>query len=139
MNRKYQRLINILSITTLGVVCILPIVVIGIWVFWEYFAHYAAGNLPIAYDVNNLTIGQRLIGFTLSLVGALIQAYGLLGLRATFLETKEGRSFSSKAIKRFGRFAKVTLVMVFVGIIQRTGFIALFSLSDPDHPGSLNI
>ena len=139
MNKRHQKLTNILSAVTLGVVYLLPIIAIVTWVFWNSFAHYAAENLPIAYDLSGLTIGQRFIGFTLGLVGALIQAYGLLGLRTTFLEAREGRSLSNKSIQGFGRFAKVTLVMVFFGIIQRAGYIALFSVSDPDHLGRLDI
>lgn len=139
MLKRYQQLASILSIATLLGAFALPLMAVVIWLFWGQLAPYAAGNLQHAFNLSGLSVGGKLAGFTLSLIVAAIQAYGLLGLRATFLEAKAGNPLSERAINGFRRFAWVALVMVFMGIIQRTGLIVIFSLSDPVHQGMLDI
>lgn len=138
MNRS-QQLANILSRATLLGAFALPLITAAIWVFWAQLAPHAAANLQHIFDLSSLSIGERFAGFTLSLIGAVIQAYGLLSLRTTFLEAKAGNPLSEKAIHGFRRFAWVVLVMVLIGIIQRTGLIVIFSLSDPAHQGRLDV
>jgi len=139
MIRRNQQLANILSKLTLLGAFSLPLITAVIWLFWQQFAPHAAGILQHIFNLSGLSVGERFAGFTLSLLGAVIQAYGLLGLRTTFLEAGTGNPLSEKAIHGFRRFAWVALIMVFIGIIQRTGLIVIFSLSDPAHQGRLDV
>ena len=116
-----------------------PLMAAAIWLFWDQFAPFAAANLPGVYDLTSLDAGARLTGFGLSMAGAAIQSYGLLGLRRTFLEAAQGRALSARAVEGFSVFAWVSLIMVFVGILQRAGLIAVISLSDPAYQGALSI
>ncbi len=136
--RQNRPLATMLAHLTLLGAAALPLMALAIWFFWDQLAPHAVGNLQYAFDVTNIGVGARLSGFTLSLAGAVIQAYGLLGLRQTFLEAAEGRSLSARAVKGFRRFAWVTLAMVFVGIIQHTGLIVILSLSEPGREGTLS-
>ena len=126
------------QLTLLGAIA-LPASAAAIWLFWRQLAPFAAENLQYAFDVRNLGVGGRLAGFSLSLLAAAIQAFGLLGVRQTFLEAAHGRAFSSLAVSGFRRFAWVSLIMVLVGIFQRTLLIVIFSLNDPNKGGTLSI
>ena len=134
-----RRLATFLSHITLIAAIILPVAAALIWIFWNDLAPYAAKNLHHVYDVSSLGLGTRLAGFVLFLIAAIIQAYGLLGLRRTFLEAARGHPYSDRAIGGFKRFAWVSLIMVLVGIIQHTGLIMILSLSEPSHQGALSI
>lgn len=124
---------------TLAAVVALPVLTAAIWVFWDQLAPHAAGGPAQFYDATALGIGARFAGFTLFLAGALIQAYGLLGVRRTFLEAAHGRALSNSSVSGFQRFAWVSLIMVIYGVFQRTALIALLSMSDPRHEGALSI
>ena len=116
-----------------------PFMATGIWLFWDQLAPLSAKGLPEAYDLTSLDFRARLAGYGLFLSGALIQSYGLLGLRRTFLEAAQGQPLSTRAVDGFRIFAWVSLIMVFVGIIQRAGLIAIISVSDPAYQGVLAI
>lgn len=139
MRKRVQDLAVFLSYITLAGAIALIIMAFAIWLFWDHLAPYAAGNLKYSFNLSGLTIGERFIGFAISFLGAVIQAYGLLGLRHTFSEAAQGNPLSEKAVRGFRRFAWVTLIMVLIGILQRTGLIVLFSLSDAAHEGTLSI
>ncbi|MEP3245370.1 MAG: DUF2975 domain-containing protein [Sneathiella sp.] len=126
------------QVTLLGVIA-LPLSAVAIWLFWDQFANLAIGNLQHPYDVTDLSLEARLAGCALFLFGACLQAYGLLGVRQTFLEAAKGNALSARSVEGFRRFAWVSLSMVFVGIAQHTGLIILFSLSDPAHQGALSV
>jgi len=134
-----QRLATILAHLTLLGVIILPVFAAIVWLFWDFTAPLASGNLQYMFDLTSLGVGARFAGFGLSLFGALIQAYGLLGLRQTFLEAAQGDPFSTKSVYGFRRFAWTSLILVFFNILQRTGLIMIFSVSDPAHQGTLSI
>jgi len=138
-NKTSNRLAAFLSQITLIAAITLPVATAIIWLFWNELAAYAAGNLQHVYDVRELGAGARFAGFALFLVGAAIQAYGLLGVRRTFLEAAAGRAYSARAINGFRRFAWVSLIMVFMGIVQRTGLIVILSISDPSNQGALSV
>ncbi len=134
-----NRMAVVMAHVTLAGAILLPLLAVVIWLFWGQLASMASANLQHVFDLTSLGVGARLAGFGIFLVGALAQAYGLLGLRQTFQEAAQGRSFSSKSISGFRRFAWITLAMVFFGILQRTGLIVIFSLSDPAHQGALSV
>jgi hypothetical protein len=134
-----RRLAAVLAFVALLGAIALPIVAAAIWLFWGQLAPFASGNLQYAFDLASLSAAARLAGFGLFFIGAAIQAYGLLGLRQTFLEAAVGRSLSDRSVLGFRRFAWVSLVMVFFAIAQRTGLIVIFSMSDPAHEGALSI
>lgn len=117
----------------------LPLIAASIWLFWGELAPYAAGQIGRPFDLAGIGPGARFAGLALSLTGALLQAFGLLGLRATFLEAAEGRALSARAIDGFRRFARVALIMVFFTIAERTGLVLIFSIADPEAPRTLAI
>lgn len=134
-----NKLATFLAHATLIGAVLLPLSTIGTWVFWDTIAPLAVGNLGHFYDVTQLGIGAKFLGACLFLAAALIQTYGLLGVRQTFLEAANGRALSAAAVAGFRRFAWVALIMVFVGVIQHTGVIALLSANDPSQPGAISI
>lgn len=117
----------------------LPVIAALIWLFWNDLAPFAAGEAGRPFDLAGLGPGARFAGFSLSLTGALLQAFGLLGLRTTFLEAAKGRALSARAIDGFRRFARVALIMVFFTVAERTGLILIFSIADPEAPRTLAI
>lgn len=139
MGDKHQKFAHVLAQVTLLAAIMFPLISIVTWVFWNQFAPIVSDDLENVFDLDSLTTGERLIGFSISIIGAIIQSYGLLGLRQTFRQAAAGNTMSGKAIHGFRCFTWVTLVMVFIGMAQRTGFILLFSLSDPAHKGRLDI
>lgn len=139
MNDKTVLFARILAAISLVGACVLPAMAVTIWVFWETFAELAAGNLQHQYDLMNLTVTAKLCGFGVSLVGALIQSFGLLSLRKTFLQAAAGDPLSADALLGFRHFAWVTLIMVPVGVLQNTALVLIFSVSDPTHQGRLEI
>ncbi len=133
------RFATALAMLTLFGAVAMPVTAALIWLFWDHLAPLASAGLPRAYDVTSLGAGARLAGFGLSLLGAAVQSYGLLGVRRTFLEAAAGRPLSAPAVGGFRRFAWVSLTMVFVEVVQRTGLIAIVSASDPNFRGALSI
>jgi len=138
MNKNHQKFANALAQLTLMAAIIFPLISVVTWVFWSHFAPIVSDNIENVFDLGSLTTGEQMIGFTISIIGAVIQSYGLMGLRQTFQQAAKGNAMSEKAISGFRRFAWVTLTLVFIGIIQKAGFILLFSLSDPAHPARLH-
>lgn len=134
-----RRLAATMAFLTLVTVVALPAASMVIWLFWQSLAIHLAGGSAYGYDLTNLSAAARFAAFGLFFLGALVQAYGLLGIRRTFLEAAAGRSYSDRALGGFRRFAWITVVMVFVGIIQQTGLVAILSISDPARPGALSI
>lgn len=133
------RFAKVLSVVALAAAIALPVVATAIWVFWNQLAELAAASYRYAYNVKGLGVGARAAGFGLYLTSALIQAYGLLGVRQTFQEAAAGRALSARAIAGFRRFAWVSFVMVFVKIIKHMGLILILSLSDPSTEGAIAI
>ncbi|MEO1241751.1 MAG: hypothetical protein AAFX54_07560 [Pseudomonadota bacterium] len=134
-----QRFAALLAQLTLAAAAALPVIAALIWIFWDALAPLAAAQIGSPYDLTALGAGGRFAGFGVMLVGAALQAYGLLGLRRTFLEASRDRALSTAAVNGFRRFAIISLVMVFIGIVQRAALIIIFSLSDPAHQGALSI
>jgi hypothetical protein len=134
-----SRLAGILAVVTLIAAIVQPVFTTLVWLFWDAFAGPASANLHGALDVTMLGMGGRLAGFCVSFVGALAGAYGLLGLRQTFLEARDRRAFSAKSLQGFRRFAWVSLFLAFYGIIQHAALFAIFSISDPSQPAGLSM
>lgn len=134
-----SHLAGFLAHITLVIAIALPLFTIAIWMFWDAFAGAAAGNLRWAFDLTTIGPMSRLAGFIVALVGALAGAYGLLGLRTTFLEARQQRALSADSLRGFRRFAWVSLFLAFYGIIQHTALVMVFSIADPEKPGALSI
>ena len=135
-NEKYS---SILAHLTLFGAIACPVFAIGVWIYWDQLALVAFADLVPGFNLAGLSTGERVVGCGLTLTGALIRSYGLLGLRQTFMQATSGTVLSEKGLQGFRQFAWVTLIMVLFGIVQRTGLIMLFSLSDPAHQGRLDI
>lgn len=117
----------------------LPLLTVAIWLDLARFAPLAPDRLGRAFDLAHLPSWAWGAGLAISLIGAGITSYGLLGLRRTFLEASEGRAFSAVSLDGFRRFAWVTLVMALYGIARHTALVAIFSAADPATPGMLTI
>ena len=100
---------------------------------------HAAGNFPQIYDVTTLGAGARIGGFVLFLAIALVKAFGLLGVRRTFLEAAQGRAYSTRAIGGFKRLAWISVIMVLLAVFQENVLILIIFLSDPSQQGALSI
>ncbi|CAK9041922.1 Uncharacterized HTH-type transcriptional regulator YozG [Durusdinium trenchii] len=92
-----HRFSKALAYLTLAVAIALPITAALVWIFWTPLAPLAAANTGGAYDLTALRPLARFAGFGVMLTAAAIQAYGLLGLRNTFLEASKDRALSEKA------------------------------------------
>ena len=138
MSNLNHRMAVVMAHVTLAGAALLPLLAAVIWLFWDQLAPLASANLQHVFDLTSLGVGARFAGFGIFFIGALVHAYGLLGLRQTFQEAAQQRSLSAKSINGFRRFAWVTLAMVFFGVLQRTGLIIIFSISDPAHQGTLS-
>jgi len=139
MSKSGYSLATFFAYVTLFVAILLPIIAAAIWLFWDQLAPLASSNLPYDFDILGLSLASRIAGFVLFLLVALVQVYGLLGLRHSFTEAAQKRALSAKSVHGFRRFAWVSLAMVFVGVVQHTGLIVILSLSDPAHPGILDV
>ena len=139
MTSEQRQFASMLACLTLASIITLPLLAMVIWLFWDQLAPLVAGKLHYRFNLGERSLLERLIGFFISLAGALVQAYGLKGLHLTFSEAALGCPLSETSIKGFRRFAWITVIMVFIGIAQRSAWIILFSLSDPLHPGTLGL
>lgn len=139
MSKRQQQFAHWLSVLALITAVLLPMSAIGIWLYWDQLAPLAAGNLNDEFDLQALSTLERMAGFSVSIAGAMIQAYGYLGLRQTFREAAVGRALSELSIRGFRRFAWITLISVLVGVIQRTLWIVIFSISDATQDDRIDI
>lgn len=130
-----MRFAQILGLLTRLAAFSLPLIVAGIWLFWDQLAPLAGSGL----EVTSLSVPGRIAGFGLSLCAALLQAYGLIGLSRTFTQGAAGRALSAASVAGFRRFAWVTLWMVPIRVIVATGITTLISMSDSVPGGSLSL
>lgn len=134
-----SRLAPFLAQATLVGAAALPVLAAATWLFWDWVAPVAAANLPVAVDPLSLGVAGRLAGFVLFMLTAAIQSYGLLGLRRTFQEAARGRVFSSRSVNGFRRFAWISLIMVFIGVVQQTLLIVILTVGGAAGQGALSI
>lgn len=139
MRSEPSKFAGILAQLTLVGAIALPSTVFIVWAFWDQLAPLATQGAAGIYDPTQLGLLARLGGFAIFFIAALIQAYGLLGLRETFLEGAAGTPLSARAVNGFRRFAWVSMILVFVGMLQHTVLILLLSVSDPSQMGALSI
>ena len=135
--RPSTRFAALLAHVTLLAALLLPLSALAVFAFWDALAPFAAKNLHYQFDLKALDLPARLAVVAVLLSTAAIEAFGLLGLRRTFLEAAQGRAFSNKAVNGFRRFAWVSLVTVFTTVIQRTLLTVIFSLNDSAQGGIL--
>lgn len=117
----------------------LPILVFGIWLFWDNVAPPAAQMAGLALDPASIGWKARASAAGLMMVGAGLQTLGLLCLSQTFQEAAKARALSDTAIAGFQRFSWIVLAMVPVGIAIRSGVIAIVSAADSVPGGFLPI
>lgn len=134
-----SRFAAILNRVTLVAAFALPCMAAAIWLFWDTLAPMAAPAAAAGLDVTSIGISGRLGGFALSLTGALVQAYGLLGLAQTFEEGATGQALSARSVAGFQRFAWVTLLMVPLRIVLATGTALVISMTDSVPGNSLSL
>ncbi|MEM6682350.1 MAG: hypothetical protein AAF607_08915 [Pseudomonadota bacterium] len=116
----------------------MPIIAVTTWLFWDTLAP----QTPVAatgLDVTALDLTGRVIGFSVSMVLALIHSYGLLGLAQTFAQGALGNALSAQSIAGFKRFTWTALALVPAKIAQQTFLILLVSLSDTASPGQIAV
>ena len=108
-------------------------------VIWLFFIDWAAAANGFRVQPQSFSIDLRLVGAFVALMGGLVRAFGLLGLRRTFTEAASDRPLSEYAVVGFRRFARVELLMVPVGVVQLAAFGYLVSLADSVDGGSVPI
>jgi hypothetical protein len=138
-NASHRRFAGFLAFATAVGAVALPVLAIIIWLFWDRFAGPASANLGLGLDLSVLGQGARAAILAISLTGALIWSSGLLSLRRTFTEAAAGRPLSENAVRGFRRFAWIALAMVFVGIVQRTLYVMIYSAALSGGGGQLSI
>ena len=121
-----SRMAHTLTILARMAAVAMPVIAALIWFFWDDLAPLAGTGL----DVTALDTPGRLLGFLLSLVGALIQSYGLLGLAKTFQEGARGDALSQTAVAGFRRFAWTVLLLVPVRALTYTLTVLLVTMRD---------
>lgn len=123
------------TLTTIGIaasVTIGPVV-------WLFFIEWAAAAVGFRVQPQSFSIDLKLAGASIALLGGLIRAFGLVGLRRTFVEAASDRPLSERAVIGFRRFARVELLMVPVRIVQLAAFGYVVSLADGVEGGSIPI
>lgn len=133
-----RRLAGVLALLTLVLSIALPLFAISSWLFIEDLAGLAQGVAATQLQNIEINLPYRLAGLGIALLGAGVQAYGLLALRQTFLEAAAARYLSTKAINGFRVFAWVSVAMVAYGILQHSAYGVIFSLA-ADGPGALSL
>ncbi|RJY09890.1 DUF2975 domain-containing protein [Aurantiacibacter aquimixticola] len=123
------------TLTTIGIAASL---IIGP-VIWLFFIEWAAAASRFGSQPQSFSTDLRLAGAFIALMGGIVRAYGLLGLRRTFTEAASKRPLSKRAVVGFRRFARVELLMVPIGIVQFSAFGYVVSLSDNIDGGSVSI
>ncbi|MEM6852568.1 MAG: hypothetical protein AAF527_12620 [Pseudomonadota bacterium] len=136
---RSSRLPALLSTASLIAAIALPIWAVALWVFWDPISAAAAAGAQLPYDPSAVGLSGRVAGCLVWLLGAAIQAYGLLGLRRTFAEAQAGRPLSSLSLKGFQRFAWASVASAAYGVAQHTALILILSVSDPATPGAVSI
>ncbi len=116
----------------------LPVLTIMIWIYIKDLG-VSSGTVRPQYDLTSLSLTARLLGFVICFIGAGIMTYGLLALRRTFQEAAAGRGLSLTAVVNFRRFALVTLVTAFYGILQNTLLSIVFTMGRPGQETQLSI
>lgn len=120
------------------VIGIVAVLVIGP-VTWLFFIEQAANRFAPPLAGTAFPFDLRLAGAAIALAGGLPRAYGLLGLRRTFLEARAGRALSEAAVLGFRRFARVEFAMVPVGVLQATGYGLVVSMAQPGAERALSL
>ena len=133
------QLARFLALLALMGAALLPVVSILIWVFWDMLSPLVTAQLMHQLDTSALTVTDKLICTAISLVGAALGAFGLLRVRNTFLEAAAGRPLSRDSVLGFKQFAWISVLLVPVGVLQKTGYIVVFSMADPASEGMLSI
>ena len=133
------RLAHSLALLALLGAIALPVLSILIWVFWDSLSPLVTAQLMHQLDVSALSVMDKIICAAISLVGAGLGTFGLLKVRRTFQEAAVGRPLSQASVLGFKHFAWISVLLVPVGVLQKTGYIVVFSLADPAHDGMLSI
>lgn len=138
-NNPVQRFATIMSWLTLIGAVALPIMAALSWIYTDTFTALTSHNTTVPHDTSNISIPTRFYAFMVSIVGASIQVYGLLALRKTFIEAENARWLSLKAVINFRRFAWVSVIMVFYGILQNSALSVIISMGNPEQQNQISI
>ena len=90
-----------------------PIQAAAIWLFWSENVNVTIDGQAFYGDGAAPGMTLRLIGLAAFLIVALVQSWGLLGLRRTFQEASIGRVFSQQSVQGFRLFAITSLIVIF--------------------------
>jgi len=128
-----------MAVLILIVVVVLMLTVVSFGLYAKTMAELVPSDSPHKMDLSGLTLGLQAALFPLIVIPAATYCWGLLGLRRTFLEAADGRTFSTPAVSGFRRFAVVSLIVVCANVIIEPAIFAIFTYADPNQPGSLAI
>jgi len=142
MKINYQKFAYYLAIATLIWACVITLVPIIfqplLWVFGleSYdFSYSFVDGLTVNPTLNNATPLVTLSVFTLDLARALLMAFGLLGLRITFLEAAQSNALSQRAINGFKRFAWVSFLLLLINPFINFTMFLIRAFADPTSLG----
>ncbi|MEH6402994.1 MAG: hypothetical protein V7750_06435 [Sneathiella sp.] len=139
MRSKIEKISRVMAHVILVIIIAFPVLSIITWLDMDLFTALVSQELGEEFNLSAMSMPGRIAGFFVSLFGAGLQVVGFIALRNTFQEAGNGRPLSLKSIMNFRRFAFISLAMVFVGILQHTAYILIFSMSDPEIPRQLAI
>jgi len=134
-----RRFAHVMAVITLMGAVALPIFQGGAWIFLDEFTALGVDDWGFSFDAASISTPARIAGFLVAVSSACIQAFGLMAVRATFMEAALGRALSLRAVVQFRRFAWISVVMVFVGIIQNSAYSVIFSWGNPEGSRQLEI
>jgi hypothetical protein len=126
------------KITFVGIIA-LPLLSASLWLAPDLYSDWLRGTLGLGEDKSGIALSARFAGCAVSLAGAGLQVYGLLGLRRTFQETAAGHWLSLRSVTSFRRFAWVSVAIVPVGIIQASAYSAILSAGNPSIQNVLTV
>ena len=106
---------------------------------WLVFFDFVVAGMGPPFVAADFTTTDRLLGALVALTGGVVRAYGLLGLRRTFLEAAQGHALSATAVGGFRRFARVEVAMVLLGVAQAALYGAIATAASPALEGALPI
>lgn len=133
------KIARVMAVLILIFVVIVMLTMVSFGLFAKSMAALIPVDGPDKIDLSGLTLGLQMMLFVLLVIPTAFSCWGLLGLRKTFLEAADGRTFSTPAVSGFRRFALVSLIVVYANVIIEPAIFAILTYADPNQPGSLSI
>lgn len=133
------KIARVMAILILIIIVIAMAGMVSFGLFAKSMSALVPADHPEKLNLSGLTLGMQVALFALLVFPTAFSCWGLVGLRRTFLEAADGRTFSTAAVSGFRRFALVSLIMVCLNLIINPAIEAIFTHADPTQPGAFSI